>query len=64
MDAILITAEPKTNKTLYKLAKQLNGNIISINKVQYKDFALGYAMENMKTNQTIRKKEIMKKLKH
>jgi hypothetical protein len=64
MDAILIKADSKTNKILYKLAKDLGGKAISLNEEQYEDFALGFLMDKLKTNESVPRAEIIKKLKN
>jgi hypothetical protein len=64
MDAILIKADTKINKILYKLAKDLGGKTISLNEEQYEDFALGFIMDKLTTNETVPKSEIIKKLKN
>jgi len=64
MDAIIIKADTKTNKILYKLAKDLGGKAISLNEEQYEDFTLGFMIDKLKTNKTVTKAEVIKKLKN
>lgn len=63
MNAILIKADSKANKKLYKLAKELGGKVINVSKDQYEDFCLGLLMDKHKTNVNIERSEIVKKLK-
>ena len=62
MSALIIKADSKSNKILSQLVKKLGGNVLPINDEQFEDFALGTMMDKVKTNETIGKKEIMKKL--
>jgi len=63
MSAILIKADSKVNKEIYKLAKKLGGDVYSLKEEQFEDFALGVLMDKVKTNQLVSKEEILKKLK-
>jgi len=63
MSVILIKADSKTNKEIYKLAKKLGGDVFSLKEEQFEDFTLGILMDKVKTNQLVSKEEIMKKLK-
>ncbi|MEO8446107.1 MAG: hypothetical protein ABI528_01360 [bacterium] len=62
MSAILIKADSKINKEIYKLAKKLGGEVYSLKEKQFEDFALGILMDNLKTNQLVSREEIFKKL--
>ncbi len=62
MNAILIKADKKINKKLYKLAKELGGDVYSLEAEQFEDFALGILMDKNKTNELVTKEEVMKKL--
>jgi len=62
MGAIVIQADTKSNKILSELAKRLGGKVISIKDEQYEDFALGLLMDKVKTNETVSRDIIMKKL--
>ncbi len=62
MGAIVIQADTKSNKILSELAKRLGGKVISIKDEQYEDFALGLLMDKVKTDETISRDVIMKKL--
>lgn len=59
----MIMADKKDNKILSELAKKLGGNVITLKKEQYEDIALGSLMEKEKTNETMDKEIIMKKIK-
>jgi hypothetical protein len=63
MSAIVIQADKKSSKILSELAKKLGGNVITLNDEQYEDIALGSLMDQVKTNETVDKETIMKKLK-
>ena len=63
MSAILIKADKKSNKLLTDLAKKLGGNVISLADDQYEDFAIGFAMDSIKTVKTIDRDSIIMKLK-
>lgn len=64
MSTILIKADSKTNKELYKLAKKMGGDVYSLKDEQFEDFALGVLMNKVKTNQLASKEEILRKLKN
>ena len=63
MGAILIQADSKSNKLLADLAKKLGGNVLSVKDEQFEDLALGALMNTVKTNETVSRESIMKKLK-
>jgi hypothetical protein len=62
MGAIIIKADKKSNKLLTDLAKKLGGDVINLADEQYEDFAIGYAMDSVKTGETIEKDSIILKL--
>jgi len=63
MSALLIKTKSANNLKLLKaLAKQLGGNVLSIKDEQFEDFSLGTLMNKVKTNQTVSREAIMKKL--
>ena len=63
MSAIIIKADNQSNKLLKELAKKLGASVLSLNDEQYEDFMLGSMMNSEKTNQTVSRESIMKKLK-
>ena len=63
MGAIIIKADKKSNKILTDLAKKLGGNVIRMADDQYEDFAIGSAMDSMKTGKTVDRESIIMKLK-
>ena len=63
MSAIVIRADDKSNKILSELAKKLGGSVIDLKDDKYEDIALGSLMDKLKTNETVDKETIMKKLK-
>ena len=62
MSAIVIQADPKSNKILAELAKKLGGKVLAIDDGQYEDIALGTLMDKEKTGKVVSRKDIMKKL--
>lgn len=64
MGAVVIKIDEKNNRLISKLAKELGGNVISINDDQYEDFALGKLMDSEKSNETVSREEIMKKIRN
>ncbi|WP_373497378.1 hypothetical protein [Aquiflexum sp.] len=62
MGAIIIRADNKSNKILSELAKKLGGTVINLEDEQFEDLALGTAMDQLKTGETVDPKSIMKKL--
>jgi len=62
MSAIVIQADTKSNKILSDLAKKLGGKVLSLKDDQFEDFALGSLMDKVKTNETVSREIIMKKL--
>jgi hypothetical protein len=63
MGAIVIKADKKSNKILADLAKKLGGNVLNMADDQYEDFAIGSAMDSVKTGETVDRDTIFKKLK-
>lgn len=64
MGAVVIKIDKKNNLLISKLVKELGGKVISIDDDQFEDFALGNLMENKKTNETVSREIIMKKLRN
>jgi hypothetical protein len=63
MGALIIKADKKSNKILADLAKKLGGNVISLADDQYEDFAIGFAMDTVKTGIKVNRESIIMKLK-
>jgi hypothetical protein len=63
MGAILIKADSQSNKILADLARKLGANVLSIKDEQFEDLALGSLMDSVKTNESVSRELIMKKLK-
>ena len=63
MGAIIIRADKKRNKILSELARKLGGTVINLEDEQYEDIALGAAMDDSKTGETVERDLIMRKLK-
>jgi len=63
MSSILINADKETIEILSQLAKKLGSTVINIKDAQYEDFALGLAMENSESGETVDIEEIRKILK-
>lgn len=64
MGAVVIKIDKRNNLLISKLAKELGGKVITIDDDQFEDFALGNLMENNKTNETVSREIIMKKLRN
>jgi hypothetical protein len=64
MSALIIKADSKSNKILSDLTKKLGGNVLHIKDEQFEDFALGTLMNKVKTQETVGRKEIIKKLRN
>ena len=62
MSAIVIQADPRSNKILAELAKKLGGKVLTIDDVQYEDIALGALMDKEKTGKVVSREDVMKKL--
>ena len=62
MSAIVIQADPKSNKILAELAKKLGGKVLAIDDRQYEDIVLGTLMDKEKTGKVVSRNHIMKKL--
>ena len=63
MGAIIIRADKKSNRILSELAQKLGGTVINLEDEQYEDIALGIAMDEEKTGETVDRDSIMRKLK-
>lgn len=64
MGAIIIKADKESNKILAELAKKLGGNVMNLADDQYEDFALGTAMDAIKTGKTVDRESIIMKLRN
>lgn len=64
MGAVVIKIDEKNNRLISKLAKELGGKVISIDDDQYEDLALGKLMNMEKTNETVSREAIMKKIRN
>ena len=64
MGAVVIKIDEKNNRLISKLVKELGGKAISINDEQYEDFALGQLMDKEKTDETVSREIVMKKLRN
>jgi hypothetical protein len=60
---IVICAEKKSDKLHSKLARKLGGNVIDLKDEQYEDIALESLMDKVRTNETVEKETVLKKLK-
>jgi hypothetical protein len=58
MGAIIIKLSDKNKRLISSLAKELGGNVLSISEDQYEDFALGVAMDKVKRNENVGRKDI------
>jgi len=64
MGAVVIKIDKKNNRLISKLAKELGGDVLSINDEQYEDLALGNLMDEVKTNEDVDKDLVLKKLRN
>jgi hypothetical protein len=64
MGALVIKMDAQNNKLISSLAKKLGGNVISIDDEQFEDLMLGQMIDGSKTNETVSRDEVMKKLKN
>jgi len=62
MSAIIIKSDIKSSKLLSELAKKLGANVLSVKDEQFEDFALGTLMDHVKTNESVSRELILKKL--
>ncbi len=63
MGAIIIKADKTSNRILSELARKLGGTVINLEDEQYEDIAIGSAMDDLKTGETVDRNSIMRKLK-
>jgi hypothetical protein len=63
MGAIIIKADKTSNRILSELARKLGGTVINLEDGQYEDIAIGSAMDDLKTGETVDRNSIMRKLK-
>jgi len=63
MSAKIIKGDKKSSKLITQLVKQLGANVNGVKKDQYEDFLLGTLMDKEKSNKTVSRSTIMKKLK-
>jgi len=64
MGAIVIKTNKKKTQLISKLAKELGGNVISIDEEQYEDFLLGKIMDETKTGEMVDYDIVMKELRN
>jgi len=62
MGALVIKIDKKNNRLISKLAKELGGDVLSINDEQYEDLALGRLMEEVKTDENVSRDIVFEKL--
>ncbi len=62
MSTIIIKSDKESSKILTELAKRLGGNVIDLKDDQFEDLMLGNPMDKVKTNKTVSKDAIIKKL--
>ena len=55
MSTILIKTNTKNGKLLSELARQLGGNVLTVNDSLFEDLMLGIHMDSVKTNKTVSK---------
>ena len=64
MGAVVIKIDNKNSRLISKLAKELGGNVISIDEEQYEDFLLGKIMDESKTGELVDFEVVMKELRN
>ena len=64
MGAIVIKTDKKKTHLISKLARELGGNVISIDEEQYEDFLLGKIMDESKTGEMVDFETVMKELRN
>lgn len=62
MGAVVIKIDKKNNRLISKLAKELGGDVLSINDEQYEDLALGRLMDEVKTGENVSRDKVFEKL--
>lgn len=62
MGALVIKIDKKNNRLISKLAKELGGDVLSINDEQYEDLALGRLMDEVKTDENVSRDIVFEKL--
>jgi hypothetical protein len=62
MGAVVIKIDKKNNRLISKLAKELGGDVLSINDEQYEDLALGRLMDEVKTGENVSRDIVFEKL--
>lgn len=62
MSAIIIKADNQSKKILKELAERLGASVTLVNDEQYEDFMMGTLIEKSKTNITVSRETIFKKL--
>ena len=63
MSTIIIKTDKQSSKILSELAKRLGGNVIDLKDDQFEDFMLGNLMDKIKTDKTVSRESVLKKLK-
>ena len=62
MSTIIIKTDKQSSKILSELAKRLGGNVIDLKDDQFEDFMLGNLMDKIKTDKTVSRESVFKKL--
>ena len=62
MSTIIIKTDKQSSKILSELAKRLGGNVIDLKDDQFEDFMLGNLMDKIKTDKTVSRESVLKKL--
>jgi hypothetical protein len=64
MGAVVIKIDKKNNRLISRLAKELGGDVLSINDEQYEDLALGRLMDEVKTGKNVNRDLVFEKLRN
>ena len=62
MSTIIIKTDKQSSKILSELAKRLGGNVIDLKDDQFEEFMLGNLMDKIKTDKTVSRESVLKKL--
>ena len=63
MGAIVIKSDKKSLKLIIELVKRLGGDVVQLSDEELEDFTFGEMMKEAKTDKTVSRDTIMKKLK-
>jgi hypothetical protein len=62
MGAVVIKSDKKSLRLITELAKRLGGDVVKLNDEELEDFTFGEMMKEARTDKTVGRDTIMKKL--